>query len=407
MTTLLQSRFNLEFEYKDMNYVYNTRTSSLAQLDMPLSEYLAGDVDEGELLGAGFVVPQGTDEVESLLNDISTDINTVPDKLELTIVLTEDCNFHCVYCYQTKKPKYFDEEDAKSLVSKIHALFDQGLSTLSVHYFGGEPLLNLSSLAMLDAALKELCDKRGRRFTSYLTTNGSLLTQDILRKFEFDTIQLTFDGNADNHSAFKVSNGFGYTDLMDAIELIMIESSSKLRIRFNICEENAGSFPTVIDDILKLKYLDLDRTSFTFAPMRNFTSSDRFTELSPRRFSKVDLKLRKRLLKAGKKLLYPRAISHPCKFSVGKAVCLGPNLRPYFCTSDFYNRKPEMTLEGFLRKRTLSYSVPDVCESCTVLPMCLCSCRLLDPDTNACISERYILTDLLKMYIDDPDKWIV
>lgn len=405
MEGLKPSMFNMEFMHDGLRYIYNTRTTTLAEIDAPLAECITKTAYIPELVEGGFVVGKEDDEVNSLLQSVDTRINRVQDTLELTIVLTETCNFHCIYCYQTKKHNEFSANDVHEIVEKIGLLFDEGLNSLLVHYFGGEPLLNFPILQLLDKSFKELCEEKHKIFQSYITTNGSLLTKEILNELCFNTIQLTFDGDSEIHSQYKVSKTFGYRDLLETISTVLTESVSNLRIRFNICKENADSFIHVLDDIFSLSSFDINRINFAFNPMRNFFGVDSFTELSPLEYSKVNLRLRRHVLALGKKLILPKSNDQPCKFAVGNAICIGPQAKLYFCTSDFAQKAKRNAVEDFLRPQSVRYSLHEICSKCTVLPICLCSCKLLNPERNACIPEKYILVDILKMYLDQPDMW--
>ena len=115
-------------------------------------------------------------------------------------------------------------------------------------------------------AHKSLCQNKSKSFSSYITTNGSLLTIDVLEKLKFNTIQLTFDGDVKYHEKYKVAKNFGYNNLLNLVNIVLKHSNSKLKIRFNICKENASGFKTVIDDVFALPDFDVNRISFMYRP---------------------------------------------------------------------------------------------------------------------------------------------
>lgn len=400
MIVLKPSQFNIEFSHNGSLYLYNSKTTMLAEIEKPLSECIIDNAYRNELLQNGFVVEDSTDEVEILLHEVDEKINQISDTLELTIVLTEACNFRCVYCYQTKNSREFSEDDCQELLKKLNVLFDKGIKNLFLHYFGGEPLLNLPALRLLDESIKHTCLRKNVNFRSYITTNGSLLTKEILKEFNFNTIQLTFDGDIDTHGLYKVSKAFTYKALLNTVDMVLRESCSDLRIRFNICKENAGGFISVLDNLFSLQSFDNMRVNFAFNPMRNFSDSDKFTELSPEDYSKVNLQLRKHVLSFGKPLILPKAAEQPCKFTVGNALCIGPECKSYFCTTSFDTDSAKNNMDSFLDAKKIHYKFPEICKNCVVLPICLCSCKLLKPEKNACIPEKYIIVELLKMYLD-------
>ena len=55
-------------------------------------------------------------------------------------------------------------------------------------------MLNIPVLIYLDENIKKITDKIGIVYKAFLTTNGSMLSKELLQKVKFSSIQLTFDG---------------------------------------------------------------------------------------------------------------------------------------------------------------------------------------------------------------------
>ena len=244
-----------------------------------------------------------------------------------------------------------------------------------------------------------------KEYHSYMTTNGSLLSKEILKSVGFDTVQLTFDGNRTVHSELKKSTASNYDSLLDMVRLVLKESDSGLRIRFNICEENKDCFEEVLSDIFSLEEYDRERIAFSFNPLINQTGTEAFTEMGKPEFANVDWKLRKVLRDNGVSLIFPRSLISPCKFTVGNAICYSPKMKECFCTSS--NTSPGDRLKGFCELNRKTFNLPDVCKECSCVPMCLNSCAILKAGENGCVSEKYIIEDIIKDYIDNPTSWIM
>lgn len=397
------SIFNIEFEYNDKKYIYNTKSTTLALLEKSFNEAVKNENILTSLVECGFAVEEGCNEVEELERMVQNEINENDKSLELTIILTEACNFRCVYCYQKRDKKIFSKNDVDRLFKNLEVLFKDGLEELKIHYFGGEPLLNLEVLREIDKGIKSLCEKYNIKFSSFITTNGSLLTVEIINELQFTTIQLTFDGDINTHHKYKISDNYGYNDLLVLIDNIFKYTKSKLRIRFNICKENEKFFENVIDDVMSLKTICHKRFIFAFNPMRNYNNGNKFTELTAFEYGKIELRLKKYLISKGLILSMPKALLQPCKFVSGKALCLGPNLQSYFCTSS--SIEIESNIKNYLHNSQKNYVFPEVCRSCKVLPMCINTCHVLVPGENACIAEKYNLVDQLKCYLNQPEMW--
>lgn len=111
----------------------------------------------------------------------------------LTIILTDRCNFCCSYCYQNKKNRQLD---IATITRAIDFFYPRLTRECFINFYGGEPLLAFNRLEETVAYLESL-NRRGKLKIHYsLSTNGSLLNEDILRflhKHAFSLV-LSFDG---------------------------------------------------------------------------------------------------------------------------------------------------------------------------------------------------------------------
>lgn len=109
---------------------------------------------------------------------------------QLSLVMTERCNFSCPYCYQST---HSGPVMAKGVIEAvIYALKNQA-QVPQVHFFGGEPLLAFEEIRFAVSALQAI----GIREFS-ITTNGSLITLEkakFLRDNNF-TVIVSMDGGA-------------------------------------------------------------------------------------------------------------------------------------------------------------------------------------------------------------------
>jgi sulfatase maturation enzyme AslB (radical SAM superfamily) len=118
------------------------------------------------------------------------------ERLEaLSLILTSRCNMRCGYCYQ--RPKRRRSSTWTVVRPALDLLLESGRRGLAVAFCGGEPLL---ALALIRRAVEYVENERRPRMsvTYYLSTNGTLLTEEIagyLEERDFQ-IQLSFDGVA-------------------------------------------------------------------------------------------------------------------------------------------------------------------------------------------------------------------
>jgi sulfatase maturation enzyme AslB (radical SAM superfamily) len=113
----------------------------------------------------------------------------------LTLVVTEDCNFDCTYCYKKKRPDRMTSATARKALSFFWPFLT---GRCGLNFYGGEPLLCFDLIKETLAFLAEKNREYGKKPQYSLTTNGSLITQEILQTLDAHAFSLvfSFDGYA-------------------------------------------------------------------------------------------------------------------------------------------------------------------------------------------------------------------
>lgn len=114
--------------------------------------------------------------------------------MDLTFILTEDCNLRCRYCYQ---PQFRQVVMPREIgVAAMHAAVEHGARILSMTFFGGEPLLEHDTLFFLLEEARRIETGRGIPVTAKMSTNGLLLTAEVVERAKALGlfISLSFDG---------------------------------------------------------------------------------------------------------------------------------------------------------------------------------------------------------------------
>ncbi len=139
--------------------------------------------------------------------------------------LTQDCNLACEYCFAGKKTKNkMTFETAKKCVN---FLVDQcknakkeelngGRKTISISFWGGEPLLEWELLKKIVLYTKSVTPK-GTHIIFGGTTNGVLLTPEKFDFLEEHKIYflVSLDGTAESHNLYrKTTNGKGSHEII-------------------------------------------------------------------------------------------------------------------------------------------------------------------------------------------------
>lgn len=113
----------------------------------------------------------------------------------LTFIVTDSCNFDCTYCFQKKKKQNME---ISTIDKAVHFFYPFLTEKTDIVFYGGEPLLAFDAIQHIVSLLNEKNEKSSEKkeFVFSLTTNGSLITEEMLRyfdRFKF-SIMLSFDG---------------------------------------------------------------------------------------------------------------------------------------------------------------------------------------------------------------------
>jgi uncharacterized protein len=143
----------------------------------------------------------------------------------LVMNLTNQCNLSCQYCYEfgadkvatpEGKPKFMSEEIARASVDHLIASA-KGRRAVHITFFGGETLMNFPLLKWVVGYATEAATAAGLYIDFSLTTNGTLLSPEVIEFLAAHSIGVTvsIDGPKEMHDALRVySNGKGSYDVM-------------------------------------------------------------------------------------------------------------------------------------------------------------------------------------------------
>lgn len=134
----------------------------------------------------------------------------------LVLTVTDACNLGCLYCYCDMEKQRRNGRDndrrsggmtptmAKEAVDFLIARSGE-LEEVVLVFFGGEPLLNFPLIRETAAYAKQQAEKSGKRVRFSITTNGTLLTDEIIRFFQEERMSVTvsMDGHPEAHDRYR------------------------------------------------------------------------------------------------------------------------------------------------------------------------------------------------------------
>ncbi len=175
------------------------------------------------------------------------------DNVCLTICTTLRCNFDCTYCFEKKREGRMTAETQDRVVSFTEKMLEAfSPKSLSVIWFGGEPLLAPEVIESLSERLIRLAADRGIRYFARIITNGYLLTEKniaLLERCRVTSAQISVDGPAPVHDAARHLAGGGGTYDRILSNLTSHPIPFRVVVRQNIHRDNlhtAGDLERVI-----------------------------------------------------------------------------------------------------------------------------------------------------------------
>jgi len=200
---------------------------------------------------------------------------TNTEELHLIILPTEKCNFRCSYCYEDFIHGRMKDETVEA-VTRLLARRIQGLSHLTIDWFGGEPLLGFPVIRKINAFAQALITQQDPRawFQSSITTNAFLLNKKVFQelvKLGVYQFQITLDGPRELHNKTRIQANGGET--FDTIwnNLCALQESKErfeVLLRLHLMRSNVDHVQRLIDSI-NTQFEEDERFKVFLKPIEN------------------------------------------------------------------------------------------------------------------------------------------
>lgn len=221
MENVIVSEFH-EFAFRGEKIIFSPQTLSVltaspvdqiifsyAQSSIPVKELLNKCSDNGsftestitsrfeQLIDGGFLI-QSTSAKPAAPQGLPVNC------LTCMVNVSQTCNLKCKYCYVDYGNFAFKEYDCPPIMNeKTAALIPHFLvnefpdvETYALHFYGGEPLLNFAVISQMVVSLKVLAGQLQKNVEFHITTNGTLITEEIAEFFDSNrfNVFLSIDG---------------------------------------------------------------------------------------------------------------------------------------------------------------------------------------------------------------------
>lgn len=247
-------------------YIYDVNTNVIMKVEESAYKFLHhklysnDDVDAektdklpviSKMMDDGFLLSNKIKKIEHSETGILTDI--LSKKLpSITLQVTQQCNLRCRYCIYSGS--YLNRRHSKKVMSLdvakkgIDFLIDHSIACdiINIGFYGGEPLLEFE----LIKNCVEYAEKKaeGKKITFNLTSNGTLLSKEIIEYFEKHNIGLmiSIDGPKeiqDKNRKFALSGDGTFDKVISNLEMIKNDFPKYFeKITFNAVMDKDNNF---------------------------------------------------------------------------------------------------------------------------------------------------------------------
>ncbi|NVO08823.1 MAG: SPASM domain-containing protein [Bacteroidales bacterium] len=205
------------------------------------------------------VICSDPEEQRKAIIDLDKKRSNVKSKsLSITILPTFLCNCRCEYCFEPREKKNGSNVISNKLAAKIvefvkKSITEQGIKSLKVIWYGGEPLICIDKIIVIQKELNDICLLHNVKCENSMVTNGLLLTKTNIEKLlnvKINQVQITFDGSEKIHNQrryFPSNPEDNYNILVNNIK----ESDENLtfNIRINVDSNNLENIHQLIKDL--------------------------------------------------------------------------------------------------------------------------------------------------------------
>lgn len=203
------------------------------------------DVDFKWLVDNGYMVKSDVDE--KAIRDAMKAHWLEDNYLYLTIHLTQNCNFRCVYCANDFNNEVISQDTQENIVRFIKKNIHK-YAGVYISWFGGEPLLEIDIIEAMSEKIMAVCRKMRKCYYADITTNGFLLNAQVVKKLSRSCVReicVTLDGTKHNHDTMRrLADGTGTYDKIfsNLVNIKKSQLSVKVVIRVNLTKENINDF---------------------------------------------------------------------------------------------------------------------------------------------------------------------
>lgn len=209
-----------------------------------------------ELAAEGYVVADEASERDRLIHRLRTLGYGGGSVFRAIVVTTMACNLACRYCFETHldRGKTLDPERAALVAEKIRQRVEAtNARGVSIDFYGGEPLLNPQAIEQVAGELGPWCAQGGRSFSFTMTTNGTLLTREMVERLKplgLVSARVSLDGVQQVHDSrrpYRVGEGSPFAAIVANLD--QVADLLPLTLSVTYSGQDTQMFIALLDDL--------------------------------------------------------------------------------------------------------------------------------------------------------------
>lgn len=215
-------------------------------------------------------------ELKNVLDENNDPLNH--SDLYTVVQPTAYCPLGCNYCGQSHKMDRLKETDQDKLVEGIKARFKPHHKSITVCWFGAEPLSNLKSIEQLSEKLMEFAAAKSVPYNATIVTNGLLLKDKVIEKLfdmRVNKIEITLDGSSAFHDKrrFKKDGSPTFTTIYNNLLNLIRKNEgrknpARIVVRCNVDKKNLEGVSPLLKTLAKDNIHN--KISFYLAPIHSW-----------------------------------------------------------------------------------------------------------------------------------------
>ena len=419
------SSFIYEFETDGKVIMLSTNSKAIVSLKKEMYTDISNTLEQGmsnptyvdeikQLENMKFIVDNDKNEFECFYNAVLK-YRDGGNTLYITLLTTTDCNFACKYCFENDidKSYYLNNEVVTAFISYLQYFIQNNkkINNINIELFGGEPTLSWDLVIDTLNKVNNVCERHNIYLNTSIVTNGYLFDEkkcNDLLQFNFESIQVTLDGNQDYHDKRRYTlKGEPTFDVIirNMQDLLKLSNSVRLGIRVNCYDENILSVPDLIE--LLYQKIGSERVKLVFCYLEDAAEPLNNDNFSKSKFCEQLPIFNKKAKSFG--FIVPEHNYHDifCTAKINNSFVLHPKGDIYQCNVfiDKENYKLGSVFEHKPFESIFDLSLYEYCikEKCCFLPLCHAGCVGNSFKVHGDITKIYCM----KEDMEEMNKWFM